>query len=341
MKQLTSLFIGSILAFSISAQDMSNAGTYMDYFNEIYEPIQKDMWDYTSSVAKGKKAKKIDKKRVELLQTYAAAESKVSRAKAFEDDASLRDEVEKWLKTCQIILNEDYGKIMDLEELSESSYDNMEAYIKARQLAGDHMEETNANLSSATETFAREHGVKLIESESKLANKLEKAGEVFDYYDEIYLVFFKPYKQEMYLMDAVNSGDVPAIEQNRKMLLDDAVEAQNKLKEMKSLNSDPTLVDAAKEMMAFYKDEAEKEAIVYKEFFMTKERFETVKTSFEALKKKDQTQEAVEEYNGAINDYNAAVEAYNETNNSLNEQREKALNNWNKSVDKFLSKHAI
>jgi len=88
MKQLTSLFIGSILAFSISAQDMSNAGTYMDYFNEIYEPIQKDMWDYTSSVAKGKKAKKIDKKRVELLQTYAAVESKVSRAKAFEDDAS-------------------------------------------------------------------------------------------------------------------------------------------------------------------------------------------------------------------------------------------------------------
>ena len=51
-----------------------------------------------------------------------------------------RDSVVRYLELSYAVLNNDYAKIMDMEEISEQSYDAMEAYMLAQQIANDKME---------------------------------------------------------------------------------------------------------------------------------------------------------------------------------------------------------
>ncbi len=342
MKKLVLIAIGLTTSLSTTfAQSTDGPGAYMGYFSEVYKPIQKDMWDYTSSVAKGKKAKKVESKRQDLLQSLAAGERKAKAAKPYEGNTAYRDEVASWLSNSQIILKEEYGKIMDMEEISEASYDNMEAYIMARKLAGDHQKEQLNKLKEATRAFADEFDVTLNEEETKLSKKLEQAGKVFDYYDKIYLVFFKSYKQDMYLSEALKNKDVNAIEQNRQTLAEFAKQGRADLREINNINEDGSLKLAGDKVLRAYEDYSNTEMLVIKDFYMKQERFNTVKTSFEALKKKERTQENVDEFNTAVNEFNEAVNKSNEATESVNKKRSDALDDWNKTVDKYLSKHAI
>jgi len=331
-------FIGSLY---LNAQSITNPGEYMNYFSEMYKPIQKNMWDYTSTVAKGKSARKVTGKRQELLQSMAAGERKAKTAKPYKGNTAFRDQVAEWLVNSQIILNEEYGKIMDMEEILEASYDNMEAYIMARKLAGEHQTKEVEKLKEATRVFAEANNVNLLEDDSKLSKKLEQAGIVFDYYDKLYLVFFKSYKQDAYLSDAIKNKDVNAVEQNRQTLTEYAKLGRADLRGIKNINEDGSLKLAGDKMLRVYESYSQKEAEVMKDFFMKEERFNQVKSSFDTMKKKDRTQENVDEYNTAINDFNQAVADYNLANDAVNESRSKALDDWNKSVDKFLSKYAI
>lgn len=340
-KLLTVITITAGFAFNAIGQNTDNPGAYMSYFSDLYKPIQKDMWDYTSTVAKGKSAKKIESKRQELIASMAEGESKTKAAKDYNGDTQYRDQVAEWLINSQIILKEEYGKIMDLEEISEASYDNMEAYIMARKLAGEHQKNESEKLREATKVFADANNVTLTEDDSKLSKKLERASIVFDYYDEIYLIFFKSYKQNAYLHDAIKNKDVNAIEQNRQSLAETAKQGRADLRGVTNINEDGSLKLALDKLLRSYEDYSKNEVEVMKDYFMKEERFNTVRTSFEALKKKDRTQENVNEYNTAVNEFNAAVADYNAASESSNKNLNGALEDYNKTVDKYLSKHAI
>ena len=88
----------------------------------------------------------------------------------------------------------------------------------AQQIANDKLESAFDIAVGANETFANNNNIKLIDKDSKTTEKLEKASEVFKFYNKIYLVFFKPYKQEIYLLDAQNKSDINAMKQNQESL---------------------------------------------------------------------------------------------------------------------------
>ena len=122
---------------------------YMNVFTTEYGKIQQDMWDYTSSVSHGKSARKVEKRRAELIQTSTAALNKAKSAKAFNGSTQFRDSVIEFLRINNIVLKEDYAKIVDMEAVSEESYDAMEAYMLARDRAND-------KLVQASEMVGRE-----------------------------------------------------------------------------------------------------------------------------------------------------------------------------------------
>ena len=82
MKKLAVISFLFVAGFSFG-QDMTNGGTYMNYFSSDYEVIQKDMWDYTKSVSHGRSARKVEKKRAELVKSTSAGLSKAKRAKDY------------------------------------------------------------------------------------------------------------------------------------------------------------------------------------------------------------------------------------------------------------------
>lgn len=326
----------SIISYS---QSTANAGEYMDYFSVEYTKIQKDSWDYTKSVSHGRSARKVEKKRMELIQSASAALNKAKRAKEFEGSGAYRDSVVEYFELLGKVLREDYAEIVDMEEIAEQSYDLMEAYLMARDQAGDKMKAASEMISREQRTFAEANNITIIENDSDLSKKMEIADKVYDHYNEVYLIFFKSYKQELYLLEAIERKDVSAIEQNRNALLESTEEGLKKLEDVELFAKDNSMVEATENLLNFYKDEAEKGVDIILNFIEQNESFAKMKEAFDKKKQKDRTKEDVEEFNNGVNAVNSSVKEYNELNEVSNKERSEAIDKWNTTADRFTSKH--
>lgn len=334
-----------ILTLGLMAQP-AQAQTYaspVEYMNDVFGKFgtyRDDLWDYMRTAARGRSARKVEKRRSELLRSTAIVRRDLSRMAAYEGDVALRDAAVTYMDLTYKVLNEDYDKIVDLEAIAEESYDMMEAYLKAKEMANTRLDEASEMLEAAQEEFAEANNINLIEGEvSKRDQKISRAAEVFSYYNRVYLVFFKSFKQEAYWLEAVNNADVNAMVQNQNNLKKYALEGLSMLDTMEVYADDPSLIMATQEMLQFYVDEAEA-AQVMANFYLEKDNFERIKQALDAKPAKKRTQEDIDQYNAAVNTYNEATNAFNQTNEELNKQRNKFLNEWNKAGEKYISKHA-
>lgn len=323
--------------FSLSGMAQS-AGDYMDKMSKEFKDISADMWDYTSAVAHGKSAKKVESRRKDVLKSNKDAQSKIKAMGAFDGDNVLKDSVLAFLKLSYDVINYDYAKIVDMEEIAEQSYDAMEAYLLAQERANEKLNVSGEMIDRQYSEFAKKHGIMLIDKEDKIEKNLKIAGAAFKYYNNVYLVFFKSYKQEAYMIDALNKSDVNALKQNADALSKFSDEGLSKLDTLKPFKGDATLKLACKEMLAFYKKEATAKIPVIVNFAVKKESFDKIKAVMDSKDAKSRTKEDVDAYNAAVNDFNKASNEYNAVNNELNTNRTNLLNKWNDSVMKFLDR---
>lgn len=326
------VFFMSIIAFG------QNPVEYMNQFTNEYSVIQQDMWDYTRTVSRGRGARKVEKRRMELINTCEAALRKAENAGDFNGDSDFRDAVVEYFRIINIVLKEDYEKIVDMEEIAEQSYDAMEAYMMARDAASDKQVDAADMVSRAQKTFADDNEIELLESEDALDQKMMVAGQVYDHYNTVFLIFFKSNKQELYMLDAQSAADIGAIEQNREALKMTVSEGMEALKSMDGYKGDKSMIDATKNLFNFYEEEAE-DAQLSVDYILKKERFEKIKEAFDQKKDKEKTQEDVDDYNEAVNKMNAAVEALNVAGEKNNKMREKLVKEWNDTAEKFTNKH--
>jgi hypothetical protein len=337
MKQLLSTLIIAVSCSFAMAQE--SAVDYMSVFSEQYQSIQKDMWDYTSSVSHGKSARTVDKRRVELIQTSNTALNKAKAAKAFKGSTTYRDTVVEYFRIVNIVLKEDYAQIVDMEAVAEESYDAMEAYMLARERANDKLVEAGKMVERNQKKFAADNNVNLIETTDALDQKMEIAEQVYHHYNEVYLIFFKAMKQEVYLLDAINRKDVSSIEQNRSSLKATAEEGLAKLAKLTGYANDNSMIEVTKEILKFYIEEADKQVPKMSDYFLKEENFMKIKSAFDQKKEKERTKQDVEAYNTAAGEMNAAIAEYNKANELSNNLRGKYIDNWNRTAQKYTDKH--
>lgn len=337
---LQRLLIGICLATTpLFAQQTAEAVQYLDAIGKEFQAVSKNMMSYTSAAAHSKGARKVEKKRQELLGQIKEAERNMRRMKPFKNDASLRDTVVLYLNMAHSVLSEDFGKIIDLEDVAEQSYDAMEAYLLAKELANQKLDQASEMVSREQDKFTTAHNVKIVENTSKLSQKLEASGKVIKYYNEIYLIFFKSYKDEAYLMDALQQGDVNQKEQTKNALLNSATTGLQKLGPIPPFKGDATLKAACQQLLNFYKQEASTGIPQVIDFDLKKENFEKIKKAFDAKRPNERTQADVDLFNKTVKEYNEAVNKVNVVYNDLNKKRTQALDQWNKMTDQFLSRH--
>ena len=125
----------------------------------------------------------------------------------------------------------------------------------------------------------------MIEGESEIGRKSKIVSDLNKHCNDVYLVFFKPYKQEMYLLDALQKGNLIAIEQNINSLEKFTKEGEEKLKTFEGFNSDPYLIAACQEALVFYQSEATRTKNL-SDFFLKKENFDKIVNA--AIAKKDE-----------------------------------------------------
>lgn len=342
-KSLSSTWIVFILfvyssSLAYAQQSFSSAVEYMDYINTEYRTISEESLDYSNAVARGRNARKIDKRRQELIRAIAESRKNIGRLRPYNGDPEFRDTASYVLKISQIVFQEDYDKILDMEEIAEQSYDLMEAYLLAKEMASEKLENANESLELTAKIFANRNNINLIESEDKLSKQLAAMSALFGYYNDVYLVFFKPYKQEAYLLNAFSEGDLIAIEQNRDALITASDEGLSKIKELSSFKNDRRLAQSTIETLNFYKSEATSLIQPMVDYYVKQEEFERVKTAYDSKKKK--TKDDVNAYNSTIKALNSQVKESNEASERLNKLRGKSLDNWNDTASEFLKDNA-
>lgn len=337
MKTLLLPFLIFASLFFAQGQTFENAHEYMAYMDKEYMQISEQTWDYTSAVARGKKAKKIEAERQELLKTIKLAEIRIKKLKDFEGDIEYRDKVLEYLNLSYIVLKEDYDKILDMEEIAEQSYDLMEAYLLAQDEADKKLEEAIQLVIDDQKRFATKNNIELLEESNETGKKLEEAGKVFDYYKKIYLVFFKSFKNDIYLSEAISRMDLNAIEQNMESAKMFVEEGNEKLKEYGSFNNDPALFNACQDLLDFYEKDTKENEV--SDFILLQEKLQAKSDLMEKKKKSELTQDDVDDFNELVAQVNELSEKLNKYNQTIYKVKNGLIDNWNKTVDSFLNKH--
>jgi hypothetical protein len=335
MKRL--LFITIIAAAnstSLFAQDFSNAGAYMDYIGKQQDNITKKYLSYNSAVSHGKRARKVEKLRSQLLNEVEEAKMNIGSMGKFANDGAYRDSMVSFMKFYFNVLNDDYSKIVNMEEIAEQSYDEMEAYLMLQEQIDKKMDEANERAKKAQKVFAGKNNVQLIEAEETSMNKkMKTVRAVNEHYHDVYLAFFKPYLQNKNLNKAIEKGNVGGIEQEKNALLKYAQESLIKLDGIKAFEGDAMLKDACKIALQGYIKVANDYTKPVVDFFLTKEKFESLKKEFD--KKSDHTKEEVDNFNKLVKEINEASNKYNSNNKTSTNFSNDNLNNWNKTVSNF------
>lgn len=333
----------SIILGTTSSQAQTTFGS-VEYMNELTEPFAKikaSTWEYLKAATKGKGARKVESKRQALIAELKSAKITTSRKKSFEGSSDLKNALTEFLDLNYTVLKGDFDKILDMEDIAEQSYDAMEAYLLAKEKANEKLNEGSNKLQAAQKAYCAKHNIQLTEGEQdKTDKKIEKASQTLKYYNQVYLIFFKSYKQEAYVLTALMKNDVNGLEQHNGTLKTFTTEGLNKLKTFKSYRGDASLKIAAQQIIKFYQTESTKSFPAMVDFYIKKDNYEKAQKVLESKTKKSRTQADIDKFNKAVNEYNTASQKFNQINQTANSERSRFLDQWNKKVETFFSTHS-
>jgi hypothetical protein len=330
----------SLLILPIFAIAQDSAGEYMHSLSSQDDILSKKYMGYMSEVAHGGRARKMEKRREDLINSVRQTMRDCAKIKPFKGDASLRDAYRDYYFVLLSVFNEDYSKIVDMEEVAERSYDAMEAYLLTQEKAEEKLDDANEILKVVYGAFAAKNHIELVKGpESKLDRKLAKVSKVNVYMHQLFLIYFKSSVQEMMMIESIEKRDINAIEQYKNSLLKYSTEGLARLDTVKAYNGDGSVITACRKVLQFHKDEAGNKISAYTDFLMKEEEFNKMKKSFEAKATSSRSRSDVDSFNASLTGFNNAVAQYNKVNTELNNNRVKVLNNWDSTRRRFLDQH--
>ena len=325
---------------NLVAQEFKSAVDYLTYLEKEQGSISKNTWKYTTAVAHSKSARRIDNTRKQLVNSIEVAQKKIgSLTDGYKGDVEYKNQVLQYLDICKININEEYSKLIDMQEVAEQSYDAMEAYLLMRDLINEKLDSENEKVENAFHSFALKYKITITDSNSELSEKIKLSNEVFDYHTALYLLFFKVNFTDTNLSIAIEKKDLSAIQQNANSLIQYADEGLLKLKGIKPYKGDASMTTITKKIVEFYKKQAQQYVPKIVSFMMFNEKFENAKKTMEAKKTDDRSKEEIENYNGLVKQLNKEIDIYNKANTANFQEKNNLLNEWNATGENFISGH--
>ena len=328
-----------VISSTSAAQDLSNPGAYMTAISNAHVEMNKKYMAYRSAAAHSHRKRKIEKMRIQALESIEKSLGMTGELPYYKGDNSLRKSSMDYIKFCYSIFNEDYGKIVNMEEIAEQSYDAMQAYLLLQEKTDEKIKQAGAQLHAASMAFAAKYNVTVHDRKDELDEKLTEAGNLTHYTNKIYLLFFKCFWQDGEIVKAMNTGKITAVEQGRISLLRFADEGLQALTtdSLKKFAGDAALANSCKQVLTFYKKMAENDIPKQMDYFLKKESFEKMKKAFES--KGSPTKGEVDAFNAAVKDVNTAMNTYNTVNTNVNNRRNEVLKEWNEAEKAFADSH--
>lgn len=337
MKKLFPLLFAILLVNIAFAQD--DAGSYMSQMGNAETAMNKSYMTYISAAAHSSRKRKIEKLRGQAVESIVTCQSAIGYMPGYNGDNTLKQNALQYVQLCYKVFNDDYAHIVNMEDIAERSYDEMQAYLLLQQATDDTLETAVKRMNLAQRAFAKKYNVTLVDEQTELGDKMMQTGKMNKYHNKVYLLFYKCNWEDSQLSEAVNQKNVTKIEQVRNALLKYANDGLKVLDTLSAFDGDNSLAGACKDALQFYKDEATNQVPGIRDFYMKEENFEKLKTAMDAKSQDQRTQADVDNYNKAVNDINDAVNTYNQANRDVNSNRTNIINSWNDTEKSFIDKH--
>jgi hypothetical protein len=340
MKLKITLFFLLIFSVNILGQEFKTPVEYLTFIGKEQDNISRNMWKYTLAVAHSKSARRIDNTRKNLIKIIQNSSTKISNlTNGYNGDLEYRNQVLDFLSISEKSINEDYSKIIDLQEVAEQSYDFMEAYITTRDLVNKKIEAENEKVILAQKVFAQKYNINLTLSTSILGEKMKISSEVFKYHTDLYLIFFKVNMTDLLLSNAIRLKDAGAIQQQSSAMIAYANEGLEKLNKIQKFKNDGSVVVATKNALNFYIKQSNEFVPSVLKFYLFNDKFENIKKSIESKSQKDRTNDEVEKYNQMVKQANEEIDNYNLGNTKIFNEKQQINNNWQTISGEFISRH--
>lgn len=338
----TCFTLGILLTSLITlAQAKEDSPVYaLDQINQQVQLVNQKYLNYMSEMAHGRKVKKAEKKHQEFLQQIDNSKYALVSIPYYKGDRSLHEGIKSYFTLISNLQRENYGKVVNMEEIAEQSYDAMEAYLLFKRKINERMEAAGEERKKTIEAYCAKHDITLQEAPAtEMGNKMKKMDEVIEYQEMIYLIFFKASIHDDQLLDALNGNNVTAVEQIRNALKKYSEEGLQRLDTVKSFRGgDVTLKTTCKKALEFFSREADMME-AFTDFAMKEEAFKTLKKNFERNPKAQNDKAEIDKYNAAVADINKASQKLNQVNEQLNKQRSEVYKNFNDAVKRFYDSH--
>ncbi|SHG10596.1 hypothetical protein SAMN05443549_10266 [Flavobacterium fluvii] len=340
MKIALSSFLFFFLATISNAQEFKTPVDYLNYIGKETEIITRSTWKYTTTVAHTKNARRIDATRKSLVKSIQNASKKIETLKdGYKGDVEYKNQMLAYLSISEKQINQEYEKIINMQEVAEQSYDYMEAYIMARDLVNEKINAEVEKLNANQKIFANKYNIQIGEDTSELAKKMKISNEVFENHTQLYLIFFKVNFTELGLLKAIENNDMSGIQQNSNALEQYANEGLEKLKTFKAYKNDMSLVLATKKSLEFSKKEALELSPSVVSFMMLNQKFQESKKTMDSKSASSRSKEEIDNFNKLVNEVNKEVGNYNKTLNKFNTERSNTINNWTVTGENFIAKY--
>lgn len=314
----------------------------LNYHITLTKPIrdfQEAYYDYIKVVTRMRRARIVEKRRQALLQVLENIKNYYSTTNALHNDSTLLSDLKTYIHLTQVVLKEDFDKILDMEDIAEQSYDLAEAYELALDMAIEKLHNCFNTLRQREGIFFKKYNIKAKEDKSELVLKIQKTTRAMEYFGTINRIVARANRQNNYTSMAIQGKDLASLEQHLITLVSVSEEGLEKLQKQQSYDGDNELLLTAVEMLQFYKNEGQTTYPANVDFIIKTDNFQKMMKRFNEIKKKDRTQKDVNQYNNAVRSYNKEVKNINKLNSVSLKKGNKFIKLWNKKTERFFKEH--
>lgn len=323
------LFI--VFATSTIAQTMEE---YLKVVAADYNAVAVETWRYSKESKHSGEVKPLESTRRKLITKTQNAINRLKELGGWEGDAKFSDAVMRHYETNLKVLQHGYPLLIDLGEYKNKSAFEMEKYVRKEKKLRDDLLTTNRVAAQAQTDFTVSHKINTDADNMGLVKRMEKAGLAYDYYDKIFMMNFESTKLDAELVEALKTKDVKKIEIVRLKLLKSSNAGLAKVNAVGPYGTDNRMVMPTKQLLTFYKKEAEELVPTQIEFFNAQVHLKQHAKEMGAKKKR--TKQDVEKFNKEMRELKAKTELYNRENHKMNARRTYVINVWNNDAKNFI-----
>ena len=326
-----------LFAFMICSTLTPFAQGAQDYVNNLtsnYADLQNDFLSYSLHISGGRNAFKYEKQRKDLVRRSEEVINAVNEIKPFEGGEELIESVVDYLSVVTQLLKEDYAEIALKEPEIDTSLVALENYIMLRANALESHADVIDQLNRAKMIFSQENEI-FFGNSVNLDDEILAAGQVFNYYNEVFMVYFASQLVEDEFIAVLKGDSIQAIVASKKSFRYKLDEQLGTLDSFEPYKGDTTIVEACKATLEFFMSQAN-DAQLAIEFLKKKRHFEKVENRIESKNKKEITDQDMNDLAEAEENLKIAKEAFYQKQEENDKARISVKKEWEKTSEAFI-----